>query len=473
MRFRIQIVVEHDNEEATQIIEEVGCLYREELLPANLGLSLAEGKELLAAIQKQLVQHQVDAFTKESRKCPHCKNLRGRKDTKQLVMRTIFGKLTLPNPRFYTCHCQPKSTKSIAPLAHHLPERTTPELKYLQSKWASMASYGITVDILEEVLPLKTNTTTIRRQIQKTAECLEKDMADESEPYFYGIPMLWDQMPEPAAPLTVGIDGGYIHARDGDNRKAGWFEAIVGKSIPDEGDTKRFAFVHQHEEHPQRHLIETLKTQGLSMRQSITFLSDGGDTVRNLQWQIVPYAEHILDWFHITMRITVLKQMAKSFISLEWPQDIETKLETIKWYLWHGNMFHALQKLRWLDDDVACVEPEETPNPKRYTRFTKLLSEFYTYIENNRPFIPNYGERYRYGECISTAFVESTVNEIISRRMVKKQQMRWTQEGAHSLLQVRTQTLNEDLRDKFCQWYPGMANTGALIDGEMGIRADF
>ena len=122
---------------------------------------------------------------------------------------------------------------------------------------------------------------------------------------------------------------------------------------------------------------------------------------------------------------------------------------------------------------MACVEPEETPNPKRYTRLTKLLSEFYTYIENNRPFIPNYGERYRYGECISTAFVESTVNEIISRRMVKKQQMRWTQEGTHSLLQVRTQTLNEDLRDKFCQWYPGMANTGALIDGKMGIRADF
>ena len=107
-------------------------------------------------------------------------------------------------------------------------------------------------------------------------------------PISMAIPMLWDQMPEPATPLTVGIDGGYIHARDGDNRKAGWFEANVGKSIPDEGDTRRFAFVHQHEEHPQRHLIETLKTQGLSM-QSITFLSDGGDTVRNLQWQI----EHI------------------------------------------------------------------------------------------------------------------------------------------------------------------------------------
>jgi hypothetical protein len=31
--------------------------------------------------------------------------------------------------------------------------------------------------------------------------------------------------------------GGYVHARDGDNRKAGWFEVIVGKSLPEESGT--------------------------------------------------------------------------------------------------------------------------------------------------------------------------------------------------------------------------------------------
>jgi hypothetical protein len=162
--------------------------------------------------------------------------------------------------------------------------------------------------------------------------------------------------------------------------------------------------------------------------------------------------------------------MAKSFTSLEELKDAETRLEKIKWYLWHGNTFHALQKISWLHDDVSWIEPAETPNPERYTRFTNSLSELHTYIENNRAFIPNYGERYRYGEAISTAFVESTVNEVISRRMVKKQQMRWTQQGAHTLLQVRTQTLNDDLRDKFCQWYPGMATSGALVDGQLGNR---
>jgi len=40
--------------------------------------------------------------------------------------------------------------------------------------------------------------------------------------------------------------------------------------------------------------------------------------------------------------------------------------------------------------------------------------------------------------------------------MVKKQQMRWTPAGAHLLLQVRTRTLNGDLRATFHQWHPDM-----------------
>jgi hypothetical protein len=62
-------------------------------------------------------------------------------------------------------------------------------------------------------------------------------------------------------------------------------------------------------------------------------------------------------------------------------------------------------------------------------------------------------------EAISTAFVESTVNQVISKRMVKKQQMRWTPRGAHLLLQVRTRVLNNDLADDFHRWYPNFSHT--------------
>jgi hypothetical protein len=60
--------------------------------------------------------------------------------------------------------------------------------------------------------------------------------------------------------------------------------------------------------------------------------------------------------------------------------------------------------------------------------------------------------------------VESTVNQVVSKRMVKQQQMRWTQKGAHLLLQIRTQALNGDLRDTFCRWYPGMERDSGAQD---------
>ena len=89
----------------------------------------------------------------------------------------------------------------------------------------------------------------------------------------------------------------------------------------------------------------------------------------------------------------------------------------------------------------------------------KAVREFGIYITANRTFIPNYGDRYRHGETISTAFVESAINQVVSKRMVKKQQMRWTDRGAHLLLQVRTRVLNEEWRSTLSHWYPAMQET--------------
>jgi len=89
-------------------------------------------------------------------------------------------------------------------------------------------------------------------------------------------------------------------------------------------------------------------------------------------------------------------------------------------------------------------------------KLLKHIDELTTYIENNRHIIPNYGERWRYGEVIASSFVESTVNEVVTKRMVKKQQMQWSPKGAHYLLQARKATLNGDLTKQFDQWYPGL-----------------
>jgi hypothetical protein len=53
-----------------------------------------------------------------------------------------------------------------------------------------------------------------------------------------------------------------------------------------------------------------------------------------------------------------------------------------------------------------------------------------------------------------TSFVESTVNQLVSKRMVNRQQMQWTERGAHLLLQTRTRVLNGELEETFRRWYP-------------------
>ena len=429
------------------------------LLPESLGLTLNEGKELLAKIQENMVTYQVEEYIDQQRNCSLCGREHSQKEKPKIPFRSLFGKLKLTSPRFYTCSCQPQTKKSFSPLAEKLLERTAPELLYLQTKWSSLMSYGMTVDLLEEVLPLSTNTTTVRLNSHKVAERIESELGDEQFMFIEGCERDWENLPEPDEPLTVGIDGGYVHARDGDNRKAGWFEVIVGKSMQNGGESKRFGFVANYDKKPKRRLFEMLKAQGLQFNQDITFLSDGGETVRNLQLYMSPQAEHILDWFHVTMRITVMKQMAKGLPSNEQFEDIdiEKNLERVKWYLWHGNVFRALQVLDDIQEDIYLYEyEEEAPTDKRVKKLDKAVDEFIIYIKNNQELIPNYRDRYFYGDTISTAFVESTVNEVVSRRMAKKQQMRWTKQGAHQMLQVRTQTLNDDLRDTFNRWYPGM-----------------
>ena len=98
-------------------------------------------------------------------------------------------------------------------------------------------------------------------------------------------------------------------------------------------------------------------------------------------------------------------------------------------------------------------------NSQEQRKLLKAVREFGTYITANRTFIPNYGDRYRHGETISTGFVESAINQVVSKRMVKKQQMRWTDRGAHFLLQVRTRVLNEEWLSTLSRWYPGMQET--------------
>lgn len=84
--------------------------------------------------------------------CPHCARKRSLKNHHEIVCLTLFGKLKVRSPRLYQCPCQKTSKPTESPLAALLPERTAPELLYLESKWASLMLLEETRSLLTEVL---------------------------------------------------------------------------------------------------------------------------------------------------------------------------------------------------------------------------------------------------------------------------------------------------------------------------------
>ena len=142
------------------------------------------------------------------------------------------------------------------------------------------------------------NVPTLRNNLHKVAGRMEAELGDElgderqqfveSGPNTAPMNLL---QAEPKPPLAVGLDGAYVHAARRESHKEGWFKVIVGKS------------------------------------------SDGEVTMRRLQLYLSPQSEHILDWFHVTMKLTVMKQMRKAMVGTEpvaWLGTVEQDLESLK-----------------------------------------------------------------------------------------------------------------------------------------------
>jgi hypothetical protein len=460
MRVKLQLVICHDDGQE-ETVTDVITLNKNNKRIEHLGLSLAESKHLLSTLQRHLLQQQVNTFLDTYSTCPDCGTPLKLKAHGSRSFRTLFGTFTFQSPRLEHCDCKPHKTASFRPLSALLTEPVAPELLYIESKWSSLVSYGLSLDALQDFLPLdlSLDVKTVRYDTLKVAKRLEAELGEDQASFIEGEPREWDLLPPPEGFFTVGIDGGYVRNWFDKKHK---FEVVVGKSIRrfDESEEdrtpslKRFGFVQTLDTQSKRRLYEVLQSQDLQMNQAITFLSDGDDTLRQLQMEMSPKALHILDWHHVTMKLTVLSQYGKGLVQCEavLGEAICDQMERLKWSLWHGQVDKALGKIDELETAIAPFSEAYA----RYTGLVKALTALRTYIVNNRHLIPNYGERYRNGEPIATGFVESTVNEVVSKRFCKKQQMAWSKEGAHLLLQTRVRTLNGELAGIFKRWYPDL-----------------
>jgi hypothetical protein len=457
VRFKVQVIeVDGDQEQVYEVL----TVERDTLSFETLGLSLAEGKALLGGVQNVFVQEQLTQHLEATRCCPQCGSRRGLKGHHRVLLHSVFGDLQLESPRLRRCACE-EERGTFSPLAALLPDNTTPELLFLQVKWASLVSYGATVGLLNDVLPMSEtlNAETVRRHALRVASRGDEALGDEQRCFVDVCQREIDALPVPDGPLIVGLDGGFVHSRG-----KGCFEVIAGKSIltfkrDEETDVPRskgFAFVTTHDSKPRRRLFEHLRSQGMQANQMVRFMSDGGDNVRNLPLYLHPASEHVLDWFHVAMRFTVLGQFVKGLPRhLKFLGDASQRLERAKHHLWHGHVLEGHSILSDLEADVEAELIDLEGDVTALKKFKRSLSDMVGYVGNNSTAMVNYGERYRAGERISTGFVESAVNQIVSKRFVKKQSMRWSPRGAHLLLQVRTRVLNDELEGLFRGWYPG------------------
>jgi hypothetical protein len=443
MKWTIKLVFE--TAPGNPVEHQLGIIERaEEISPATLGLTIAEGKALLSNLQEQVVTAQVQQHVATFKACPQCGNAFRTKGHYQSTLRSVYGIVGMRIRRLRACPCSGSEPYSFSTLFTSK-SPITQELRYLTAKTAALLPFRTAADFLGEFLPLSVRATasTVRnrtmrvgRRLQKSAEILAAATSNE-----------------PCKELVVGFDGGYFKNRH--RRPERNFEVVAGKALDRDGQATRFAFVRNGGSEAVSAVGLALRHCGVDEATSVTVLTDGDAGLRAIHQQVAPQADHILDWFHISMKFTNLQQLAKGingFADGGLRRHALAEIEHAKWRLWNGLTERGIVGLIHLGQWAEARCFEHIPSLKK---LALMLLETIRYLELNADSMPDYGKRYRSGQRISTGFVESAVNEIIAKRMVKKQQMRWNRHTVQRFLDVRIHVLNGTLEDAFRHWHKG------------------
>ena len=120
----------------------------------------------------------------------HCGKTLGLKGHHTRTFRTLFGTVALTSPRLYQCGCQPRKTTTFRPLNALVTEAVAPELLFMEKKWASLVSYGLTAQALKDFLPVDAtlNGTTVQHHTLAVSQRGEDKLGDEQWAFVEGCP---------------------------------------------------------------------------------------------------------------------------------------------------------------------------------------------------------------------------------------------------------------------------------------------
>ena len=122
---------------------------------ANLGLTLAEAKQLLASVQRAVVSAQAVSHGLQRPCCSACSGKCHLKDWRSHRIATLFGAVTVPLPRFRCTACNRIETSVGWPSRC----RSTPELDELQAHLSALMTYRVASGVLQHLLPIDAGLT--------------------------------------------------------------------------------------------------------------------------------------------------------------------------------------------------------------------------------------------------------------------------------------------------------------------------
>ena len=409
----------------------------------EFGLSLAEGQELLAATQSALVKSQASVWMSTQDYCHDCYTPLRKKDSRTIVMRTVFGKVTVNSPRYWSCDCEKTphwQAHTISPLAQALPKRVTPELEYLQTKWAVHLPYAAATALLKEILPIQNciSASGTRHRIRTTSD--EIDIRVEHDSTRVSAMNETNQPKESNQVSAVSVDSAWLkHCRP----RRGYGQQVnvaAGRATLADGKTRVYAYVGKQVRSGATRLDHFLGKCGVRWDERVTVISDGAGEFTTAVEGSQLARGRILDWFHIAMRFRAAENSAmgcRQLAEFDWDW-VEREIRHAKWLVWHGKGRQAVSRLQTLS---AKLEEAGLEHSTLWWNVRKACG----YVRGNSQYLVNYGARYRKGLPISSAIAESAVNQVVSFRMAKKRQMRWSDAGAHAIAQVRAAELNREL----------------------------
>ena len=437
----VRIIVETTFENGTTKRHRLGRLSRpfRRTQPEGFGLLLEDAKTILGQLQHAILLDQIEEISEASRICPDCEGVRAIHDYRSRVLDTLFGRFQIKAPRIRRCACSAKSDVvmggPLSPLAHFSPDRSTPELRRLQAELGARHSFREAARILETFLPCtKQVNTSVRNRLGKVA----RDICD-SEP-----PEPVAASAEDAPELTVFLDGAHIRCRPEYQKRH--LDVVVGK-IESRNSCRRFGLVQQAVLSPACQLRQELNAFGWERRKAVTVISDGEPALPNLVRDAVAgKVHHILDWWHISMRIQHVENAVKGLLQIRGfpgiPVLFKRPAETLRWYLWHGKVMTATTSLQWLIVDCARLNTDDRMVAEAARRVQARCRDLYSYLANNMDSLTDYGRRYRTGLPISSSRAEGCVDDIGNTRMGKRRRMRWSPNGAHRVAVVRAAVLD-------------------------------